>query len=128
MPFTYDPALVALSIAIAILGSFTGLVMTAGIRRIRGPEVALRVALGGIGVGGGVWSMHFIAMLAVVLPIHAHLRYSPDGRLGDDRGDRHGDRFLHRQPRPVRQLYAADQRGFSRLRYRRDALSRYECA
>lgn len=69
MPFTYDPALVALSIAIAILGSFTGLVVTAGIRRIRGPEVALRVTLGGIGVGGGVWSMHFIAMLAVVLPI-----------------------------------------------------------
>jgi NO-binding membrane sensor protein with MHYT domain len=75
MEFTYDPALVALSIAIAILGSFTGLVMTAGIRRIRGPEAALRIALGSIGVGGGVWSMHFVAMLAVILPLE--LRYEP---------------------------------------------------
>ncbi len=69
MPFTYDPFLVALSIAIAILGSFTGLVMTAGIRRVRGREAALRIGLGGVGVGGGIWSMHFIAMLAVILPI-----------------------------------------------------------
>jgi NO-binding membrane sensor protein with MHYT domain len=75
MEFTYDPALVALSIAIAILGSFTGLVMTAGIQRIRGPEAALRITLGSIGVGGGVWSMHFVAMLAVILPIE--LRYEP---------------------------------------------------
>jgi NO-binding membrane sensor protein with MHYT domain len=73
MEFTYDPALVALSIAIAILGSFTGLVMTAGIRRVRGPEAALRIILGSVGVGGGIWSMHFVAMLAVILPVE--LRY-----------------------------------------------------
>jgi NO-binding membrane sensor protein with MHYT domain len=69
MEFTYDSGLVAVSIAIAILGSFTGLVMTSGIRHIRGPEAVLRIILGGIGIGGGVWSMHFIAMLAVILPI-----------------------------------------------------------
>lgn len=73
MEYTYDPALVALSIAIAILGSFTGLVMTAGIQRVHGPEAALRIMLGSIGVGCGVWSMHFVAMLAVILPIE--LRY-----------------------------------------------------
>jgi NO-binding membrane sensor protein with MHYT domain len=53
----------------AILGSFTGLVMTTGIHNARRPELVLRIVLGGIGVGGGIWSMHFIAMLAVVLPI-----------------------------------------------------------
>ena len=74
MEFSYDPGLVALSIAAAILGSFTGLVMMSGIHRVRGPEAALRFALGGMGIGGGVWSMHFIAMLAVVLP--AKLTYS----------------------------------------------------
>jgi NO-binding membrane sensor protein with MHYT domain len=67
--FTYDSGLVAVSIAIAILGSFTGLVVTTGIRSVHGREVALRVILGGLGVGGGIWSMHFIAMLAVVLPV-----------------------------------------------------------
>lgn len=69
MEFTYDSGLVAVSIAIAILGSFTGLVVTTGIRRVQGPEVILRVILGGLGVGGGIWAMHFIAMLAVILPI-----------------------------------------------------------
>jgi NO-binding membrane sensor protein with MHYT domain len=69
MEYTYDSGLVAVSIAIAILGSFTGLVMTSGIRHVRGPQAALRIILGGVGIGGGVWSMHFIAMLAVVLPI-----------------------------------------------------------
>ena len=67
--FSYDSGLVAVSIAIAILGSFTGLVVTTGIRHVQGPEVILRVILGGLGVGGGIWSMHFIAMLAVNLPI-----------------------------------------------------------
>jgi NO-binding membrane sensor protein with MHYT domain len=69
MEFTYDPALVAVSIAIAILGSFTGLVMTSGIQRIHGPEAFLRIILAGIAVGGGIWAMHFVAMLAVILPI-----------------------------------------------------------
>lgn len=74
MEFSYDPGLVALSIAAAILGSFTGLVMMSGIHRVRGVEAALRLGLGGLGIGGGVWSMHFIAMLAVVVP--AKLTYS----------------------------------------------------
>ena len=69
MEFYYDPGLVALSIVVAILGSFTGLVMTTGIHRVPRHEAQLRVILGGIGIGGGVWSMHFIAMLAVQLPI-----------------------------------------------------------
>jgi NO-binding membrane sensor protein with MHYT domain len=69
MEFTYDSGLVALSIVVAILGSFTGLVMTTGIHRVSRSEARVRVVLGGIGIGGGVWSMHFIAMLAVQLPV-----------------------------------------------------------
>jgi diguanylate cyclase len=70
MDFTYDTGLVVLSIAAAMLGSFTGLVLTSGIRQVRGrKEAALRIILGGLGIGGGIWSMHFIAMLAVILPV-----------------------------------------------------------
>jgi NO-binding membrane sensor protein with MHYT domain len=69
MEFTYDAALVTLSIAVATLGAFTGLVMTTGIRRIRGMEAALRIGLGSIAIGGGIWAMHFIAMLAMILPV-----------------------------------------------------------
>ena len=69
MDFTYNTGLVALSIAVAMLGSFTGLVMTTGIRNAGSAEVKLRIALGALGIGGGIWSMHFISMLAVILPI-----------------------------------------------------------
>ncbi len=69
MDFTYDTGLVVLSIAAAILGSFTGLVLTSGIHRVGRRERALRIVLGGLGIGGGIWSMHFIAMLAVILPL-----------------------------------------------------------
>jgi NO-binding membrane sensor protein with MHYT domain len=67
--FTYNTGLVALSIAVAMLGSFTGLVMTTGIRDAGRAEVNLRIVLGALGIGGGIWSMHFISMLAVMLPI-----------------------------------------------------------
>jgi NO-binding membrane sensor protein with MHYT domain len=43
--------------------------VTTGIRHAQGREVILRVILGGLGVGGGIWSMHFISMLAVILPV-----------------------------------------------------------
>jgi diguanylate cyclase len=69
MEFSYDAGLVALSIAVAILGSFTGLVLTTSIHRVPRFEARIRVVLAGLGIGGGVWSMHFIAMLAVQLPI-----------------------------------------------------------
>lgn len=69
MEFTYDAALVTLSIAVATLGAFTGLVMTTGIRRIVGMEAALRIGLASFAIGGGIWAMHFIAMLAVILPV-----------------------------------------------------------
>jgi NO-binding membrane sensor protein with MHYT domain len=68
--FTYNTGLVMLSIAVAMLGSFTGLVMTTGIRDAGSSEVKLRIVLGALGIGGGIWSMHFISMLAVMLPIH----------------------------------------------------------
>lgn len=70
MEFTYDSGLVALSVGVAILGAFSGLIMTTGIRNCAPAETALRIGLCGLSIGGGVWSMHFIAMLAVELPIN----------------------------------------------------------
>ncbi len=69
MIFSYDSGFVVLSIAVAILGAFTGLVMMTGIKGVSHAQARLRICLGGLGIGGGVWSMHFIAMLAVKLPI-----------------------------------------------------------
>jgi NO-binding membrane sensor protein with MHYT domain len=68
---TYDIWLVSLSYIVSVLGSFTALELAGHvleeklkIKRLLWIVVAA-VALG----GGGVWSMHFIAMLAFKLPI-----------------------------------------------------------
>jgi NO-binding membrane sensor protein with MHYT domain len=69
MDHIYDPALVALSIATAILGAFTALVVTAGIGRASASEAAVRILLASAGVGGGIWATHFISMTAITLPV-----------------------------------------------------------
>jgi diguanylate cyclase len=64
----HDPYLVALSVAIAILGGYTGFGLAA---RIRGtPGVSHRVLLAGAAgfLAIGIWTMHFVGMLAAPLP------------------------------------------------------------
>jgi NO-binding membrane sensor protein with MHYT domain len=63
MTFYYDPILVALSIIIAIFGSFTALVVTTGYAR------SGTAFYSGVIMGGSIWSMHFVAMLALQLPV-----------------------------------------------------------
>jgi NO-binding membrane sensor protein with MHYT domain len=64
----HDPYLVALSVVIAILGGYTGFGLTA---RIRGaPDASHRVLLAGAAffLAIGIWTMHFVGMLAAPLP------------------------------------------------------------
>jgi NO-binding membrane sensor protein with MHYT domain len=65
----YNPYLVALSILVAVFASYTALDLGG---RVRGaPRVASRVWLwaAAIAMGGGIWSMHFIGMLAFTMPM-----------------------------------------------------------
>ncbi|MEM7021780.1 MAG: MHYT domain-containing protein, partial [Pseudomonadota bacterium] len=66
---TYDPLLVAVSVAIAIAASFTGLQLTAGINALEPTQRKVVIAKAAIALGSGIWSMHFVGMLAVRLPI-----------------------------------------------------------
>ena len=64
----HDPSLVALSVGIAILGGYTGFGLAA---RIRGtPGVSRRVLLSGAAafLAIGIWTMHFVGMLAAPIP------------------------------------------------------------
>jgi NO-binding membrane sensor protein with MHYT domain len=64
----HDPYLVALSVVIAILGGYTGFGLAA---RIRGtPGVGRRLLLAGAAafLAVGIWTMHFIGMLAAPIP------------------------------------------------------------
>ena len=64
----HDPYLVALSVVIAILGGYTGFGLAA---RIRGtPDASHRLLLAGAAgfLAVGIWTMHFVGMLAAPLP------------------------------------------------------------
>ena len=64
----HDPYLVALSVVIAILGGHTGFGLAA---RIRGtPNASHRLLLAGAAffLAVGIWTMHFVGMLAAPLP------------------------------------------------------------
>jgi PAS domain S-box-containing protein len=66
---TYDPYLVALSISVACLASYTALDLGS---RIRGSRRWVRLAwlaTAATAMGGGIWSMHFIGMLAFIMPM-----------------------------------------------------------
>ncbi|MCP3463915.1 MHYT domain-containing protein [Bradyrhizobium sp. CCGUVB23] len=64
----HDPYLVALSVAIASLGGYTGFALAARIRNK--PGVSNRVLLAGAAafLAVGIWTMHFVGMLAAPLP------------------------------------------------------------
>jgi diguanylate cyclase len=64
----HDPWLVALSIAIAVQGSFVGLSLARGIDTAEGFRRRLAIAGSAITLATGVWSMHFVAMLAANFP------------------------------------------------------------
>ncbi len=74
MHSTYNPWLVSLSIAVAILVSFTSLRLASRVAESPNSAGRLWLILGAISMGVGIWAMHFIGMLAFSLPIQ--LRYS----------------------------------------------------
>jgi NO-binding membrane sensor protein with MHYT domain len=67
----HEPYLVALSVVIAILGGYTGFGLAARIREM--PGVSRRVLLAGAAgfLAVGIWTMHFVGMLAAPLPADA---------------------------------------------------------
>lgn len=61
---SYNPALVALSIAVAIFAAYTALDLGSRVRGATSARRWLWVAGASLAMGGGIWSMHFIGMLA----------------------------------------------------------------
>jgi PAS domain S-box-containing protein len=66
---TYDPYLVALSFAVACLASYTALDLGGRIRASEGWARQAWLGTAALAMGGGIWAMHFIAMLAFVMPM-----------------------------------------------------------
>lgn len=65
---SHDYWLVAASMAVALMAGFTGLSLTRGASQLSIGRRKTVVALSAVSLGGGIWSMHFIAMLGLQLP------------------------------------------------------------
>jgi PAS domain S-box-containing protein len=79
-PGTYNLGLVVTSVAIAILAAFVALSISGRIVAATTPRGRYAWAsAGAISMGGGIWSMHFVGMLAFSLP--CGITYEPVGTL-----------------------------------------------
>jgi two-component system, sensor histidine kinase and response regulator len=66
---TYDYRLVSLSVLISTLASYAALDLAGRVTSARGGVRALWLSGGAVAMGFGIWSMHYIGMLAFRLPI-----------------------------------------------------------
>ena len=73
MQSSYNSWLVALSICVAVLVSYTALSLAARVSAARAELHRIWLVGGALAMGIGIWSMHFIGMMALSLPIA--LRY-----------------------------------------------------
>ena len=67
----HDPMLMALSVLIAIQGSFVSLVLAREVGRFEGARRRLVLAMSAVTLGSSIWAMHFIGMLAYHMPADA---------------------------------------------------------
>ena len=72
MTAEWNAGLVAFSVIVAILGSFTALIHAERMRLSAGRAAIAWMTVGGATLGLSIWAMHFIGMLAYHLPIAVH--------------------------------------------------------
>ncbi|HEX4080071.1 MAG TPA: MHYT domain-containing protein [Rhizomicrobium sp.] len=76
----YSPGLVATSVFIAILASFVALSISARVGAATTQRGRLAwTGAGALSMGGGIWAMHFVGMLAFSLP--CGITYNPFGTM-----------------------------------------------
>ncbi len=75
MQASYQPFWVIISIMVAIVSACISLSILDGMNSLAQQQRHLRIVLAGLVFATGVWAMHFIGMLAVILPMP--LAYSP---------------------------------------------------
>lgn len=66
--FNHNMYLVAASLCVALIAGFTGLSLTKGLSERTFAQRKISVALAAVALGGGIWSMHFVAMLGLQMP------------------------------------------------------------
>lgn len=75
IPGTYDFRLVALSILFAMFASYAALNLAGRVTAARGWTRTFWLCGGALSMGVGIWSMHYIGMLALKLPVPVVYHY-----------------------------------------------------
>lgn len=65
----YAPGLVAASVAVAVMAAFTSLRLTSGLGSLPAHQRKIRLSQAAFTLGGGIWSMHFVGMMSVEVPV-----------------------------------------------------------
>ena len=66
---SHNHVLVFASIAVSLVAAFTGLALTNNLSRLPEPKRKALIVMSAFILGGGIWSMHFVAMLAHQFPV-----------------------------------------------------------
>lgn len=69
LEFSHAPWMVAASFAVALAAGFSGLSLLRGASQLSVGQRQLLVTVAAVVLGGGIWSMHFVAMLGLQLPV-----------------------------------------------------------
>src|SRR5215218_6836135 len=69
MTGTYDLSLVTLSYVVAVLAAYVALTLASRVSASQGRIAIFWLIGGAVAMGSGIWSMHFIGMLAFKLPV-----------------------------------------------------------
>ena len=65
----YNPLLVIAAVLVAVMASFTGLRLASGLSQLAPTRRKGQITMAAVALGGGIWSTHFVAMLALRLPV-----------------------------------------------------------
>ena len=69
LEFSHNSGLVVVSFLIALVAGFTGLTLTKDLSQKSFSQRKIAVSLASLALGGGIWSMHFVAMLGLQMPV-----------------------------------------------------------
>jgi diguanylate cyclase (GGDEF)-like protein/PAS domain S-box-containing protein len=75
LKFSYDMDLVVMSVIVAMMASYVALNLAGRVSSAEGRVTRYWLVGGAVAMGAGIWSMHFIGMLSVHMPIQ--LGYDP---------------------------------------------------
>ena len=69
LAYSHNHNLVILSLILAVVSGFTGFTLTQNLSAKTIAQRKISVSMAAVALGGGIWSMHFVAMLGLNLPV-----------------------------------------------------------